>query len=121
MPLPWNSKARHFGFGPESGKEPHLPQPAWFAEYAVDVESGKKGSTLEMYKRALKGRKELIKGETLEWVDNTEGSLSWKRDGVKVTVNFTGDDVAVDGEVIVGSAELVDGKIPHWTTVWVKE
>ena len=38
VPLPWSSSLPSFGFGPETGDEPWLPQPAWFAEFAASVQ-----------------------------------------------------------------------------------
>ena len=36
VPLPWSADLPFFGFG---GSAPHLPQPAWFAESAADVQA----------------------------------------------------------------------------------
>lgn len=122
MPLPWVADAPHFGFGPKDGSKPHLPQPEWFKRFAADVEDGREGSTLEMYKAALKARREVLKTETHTWEQAEKGSLAWRRDGVRVVFNMTGEGVEVPkGEVLVCSGQVKGGKVPKWTTVWVKE
>ena len=55
VPLPWSATEPNFGFG----GTPWLPQPAWFALDAADVQDGASGSTFEMYRAALKLRRDL--------------------------------------------------------------
>ena len=43
VPLPWTSSGPSFGFGAAAA---HLPQPDWFARYAVEVEDADPYSTL---------------------------------------------------------------------------
>ena len=50
VPLPWTKDGASFGFGFDGA---HLPQPAWFGEYAVEVQEGDPGSHLSFYRRAL--------------------------------------------------------------------
>lgn len=57
VPLPWEAAAPGFGFSPAG--ETWLPQPSEWAELAVDAQRGVPGSTLEMYRRALRLRREL--------------------------------------------------------------
>jgi hypothetical protein len=67
VPLPWKVEGTSFGFG-DGGS--HLPQPDWFSKYAVEAQDGTEGSTLELYRTALKLRRELQTSEDLEWVEN---------------------------------------------------
>ncbi|MDR1236975.1 MAG: glycoside hydrolase family 13 protein, partial [Propionibacteriaceae bacterium] len=53
VPIPWQASGSSFGFGADGA---HLPQPAWFADYAVSVQDGHPGSTLEFYRQALATR-----------------------------------------------------------------
>src|SRR5690606_1471337 len=32
VPLPWDRSSATWGFGPAGGREPWLPQPAWFSD-----------------------------------------------------------------------------------------
>ena len=51
VPLPWAPEGTSFGFG-DGGA--HLPQPAWFSRYAVAAQDSVEGSTLELYRKALR-------------------------------------------------------------------
>ncbi|MEO0049151.1 MAG: hypothetical protein RL556_483, partial [Actinomycetota bacterium] len=67
VPLPWTATGSSFGFGPGGS---HLPQPEWFAKYAVEVEDKDPGSTLNLYRKALKLRKGLVTAEEIKWVNH---------------------------------------------------
>ncbi|MDZ5078584.1 glycoside hydrolase family 13 protein [Nesterenkonia sp. HG001] len=121
VPLPWSSTGPTFGFGSSSA---HLPQPQWFADYAVEAQEGVDGSTLEMYRAALHLRRELQTDETLEWIETgRDDVLAFRRPGGWVTVtNFGEDDAALpSGEVLLASSPLVGGRLPGATTVWLRE
>lgn len=120
VPLPWATDGTSFGFG--SG-DAHLPQPAWFAGYAVDAQDGVEGSTLELYRKALKLRRELQTAEELEWVEtaNPEVLHFSRHGGWQSVTNFGAEPVELPaGEVLLSSAPL-DGKLlPGNTTVWLR-
>jgi alpha-glucosidase len=120
VPLPWATDGTSFGFG--SG-DAHLPQPAWFARYAVDAQDGVEGSTLELYRKALKLRRELQTAEELEWVEtaNPEVLHFSRHGGWQSVTNFGAEPVELPaGEVLLSSAPL-DGKLlPGNTTVWLR-
>jgi alpha-glucosidase len=126
VPIPWSGSSPNFGNG--SGKPTHLPQPEWFKDYTVESEQGKEGSTLEMYKKALKLRRELLRGseEDLEWVKDKEDAevLHFKRQGGwEVIMNFDASEpveIPQGAEVLVQSGELEGGKVGKETTVWLK-
>jgi len=68
VPLPWASNAPGFGFSP-TGKT-WLPQPPEWSGYAVDAQDRVPGSTLELYRHALRLRREHRLGSGgLSWVD----------------------------------------------------
>lgn len=124
VPLPWTADGDSFGFG--DGRA-HLPQPAWFAEHAVDAQEADPGSTLALYRRALAARRRLQGAERLTWVETgRDDVLHYVRPGGwHVVANF-GDEpypVAGVGEVVVASApataELGGGVVvPPRATVW---
>lgn len=129
VPLPWISDASNFGFTPPSGQAAHLPQPAWMANFAVDLQSDKPGSTLHMYREALKLRRELQTKEDLEWVQQGEDVekevLHFKREGGwEVIMNFEGEGVRLPKGVQVllcSGEELKAGEeVPKNTTVWFR-
>ena len=120
VPLPWATEGTSFGFG---AGDAHLPQPAWFARYAVDAQDGVEGSTLELYRKALKLRRELQTAEELEWVEtgNPEVLQFARHGGWQSVTNFGAEPVELPaGEVLLSSAPL-DGKLlPGNTTVWLR-
>ena len=68
VPIPWEADAPSYGFGPSDAS--WLPQPAVWAEYALDRQRGVPGSTYELYRAALRLRREHRLGAgTLTWVD----------------------------------------------------
>ncbi|MBP2413365.1 alpha-glucosidase [Arthrobacter stackebrandtii] len=86
VPLPWSSSEPNFGFG----GTPWLPQPEWFGPLAADAQDGVAGSTLEMYRAALKLRRELQSEESLEWLSAPgAGVVHYRRpNGWQVITNF---------------------------------
>ena len=130
VPLPWEAEKNDFGFSsPKTHAPAHLPQPAWFAGHAVDAEETDEGSMLHYYRRALALRAELLTatGDTsLTWVDGYDDQvIAYRRptaDGRALTsvTNFGARSVELpEGEVLLASAELSDGKLPTDATAWV--
>lgn len=119
VPLPWTASGPSFGFG-DGGA--HLPQPAWFAESAVDVESADPESTLSLYRRALALRRELQTDENLEWVESGRDDVLWFRrpNGWEVVTNFGSSPYRLEGrDVLLSSAPTPDGVVAGETTVWL--
>jgi alpha-glucosidase len=120
VPLPWTSTGSSFGFG--SGGS-HLPQPAWFADYSVEAESGNSSSTLELYRAAALARKQLISGEDFAWgaLDGGDVIDFDRGNGWRSITNFGASPVELPaGEVVVVSSALVDGKLDTDSTAWVR-
>ncbi|MDR0847939.1 MAG: glycoside hydrolase family 13 protein [Propionibacteriaceae bacterium] len=128
VPLPWTADGPSFGFGTGSA---HLPQPGWFADYAVSVEAAESSSTLNLYRKALKLRSQLQGAEELEWADAPESVLHIVRPGGwHAVINFTKEPQQIEvGEVVLNSDpswvpdETTDGRgglstIPPETTIW---
>jgi alpha-glucosidase len=126
VPIPWRAEpAGHFGFGPDGGAAPWLPQPDWFARWAADVESGDPGSTLELVRGALERRRDLpALGEgTLTWLSAPgDAVLGFRRDpGFVCLVNLSDDAVALPPHqrVLLTSGPLDGGLLPADTAVWL--
>jgi alpha-glucosidase len=81
VPIPWSGDAPSYGFGP--GEESWLPQPAEWAELSVERERGAAGSTLEMYRLALRIRRAAPSlGEgPLTWLEAPDDVLALRRTG----------------------------------------
>ncbi|MCI1649050.1 glycoside hydrolase family 13 protein [Bifidobacterium tibiigranuli] len=148
VPLPWDSadapepagwdanfgEKRSFGFSPatlDDGKapaEPHLPQPLWFKDYAVDVESGNPDSMLTLYREALKERASLLTATadtSCQMLDSGDDVIAYSRpsvDGRRFVslTNFGTEEVDIPrGDIVLASAPVPTGKLPQDTSVWV--
>ncbi|WEV46523.1 alpha-amylase family glycosyl hydrolase [Bifidobacterium sp. ESL0690] len=146
VPLPWQTDGKDdsFGFSPtkqddgSNAEKPHLPQPSWFSDYAVDGEEAHDDSMLSHYRRVLKLRHELQTHDTsLTWLDdydhateahdgadgNLGGSIAYRRaNGWTNITNFSAEPMNLpEGEVLLSSSPLTaDGKLPQDTSVWMK-
>jgi alpha-glucosidase len=126
VPMPWVKDAPSFGFGP--GERTWLPQPAVYAEYAVDQQDGVEGSTLELYRTLLCVRRERALGtgglRGVEGVGPDVVALvnTGQADGeTLVLTNLGSQPVALPAgaRVLVASSPLTDdGLVPADTTVW---
>ena len=123
VPLPWESglgKANGFN---TTGKA-WLPQPEIYADYARDIQDGVAGSTLELYKHAIRLRRELALGDgSFEWAAEftNERALGFRNGDVLVIHNF-GDDPLQLPELEILAQSQNGGSLslePH-TTVWLK-
>ncbi|MEU2063747.1 glycoside hydrolase family 13 protein [Streptomyces sp. NPDC013455] len=120
VPLPWTTTGPSYGFGPGAG---WLPQPASFAAYAVEAQAGAEGSTLELYRTALRLRRKLLDGETLTWTPGAPaGVLDFTRTETwRSVTNLGARPVPLPpGEVLLASTPLPEGRtLPPDTTVWL--
>jgi alpha-glucosidase len=121
VPLPWDTAGHSYGFGAEHA---HLPQPAGFSRTAVAAQHGDVDSTLELYRAALRLRRELQTTEDLAWVESERDDvLHFVRPGGWHCIsNFGVEPVALpDGVVRVASGPTTKGLLPGETTVWLTE
>ncbi|MET9471634.1 glycoside hydrolase family 13 protein [Streptomyces sp. NPDC002917] len=124
VPIPWTREGSSYGFG-NGGS--WLPQPDSWGELSIEAQTGRAGSTLELYRAALAARRVhpgLGAGTAVEWLDAPEGLLAFARPGFVCTVNTTGRPVRIPvrGQVLLSSSPVVtDGaeiELPADTTVW---
>ncbi|WP_433451449.1 glycoside hydrolase family 13 protein [Streptomyces sp. CA-142005] len=119
VPLPWTTDGPSYGFGPGAA---WLPQPSSFAAYAVEAQTEVEGSTLELYRTALRLRRKLLEGETLTWTpDAPAGVLDFARsEAWRCLANLSGRPVPLPpGEVLLASSPLDGRVLPPDTTVWL--
>jgi len=115
VPLPWEPAGPSLGFG---SAEPWLPQPADWADLSVQAQQGVDGSTLELYRSALRLRRELLGRGGLEWLDSPAGSLVFRRrtpaGEVLCAVNLGTEaiDLPTYDRVLLSSVPL-EGDHPH--------
>ncbi len=106
VPLPWDADGDSLGFGVGRG---WLPQPAGFAPLAVATQLADPDSTLQLYRRALRLRRELQTDEVLEWVatDSPDVLHFARPGGWHCVTNFGTEPVALPaGEVRVASGPV---------------
>jgi alpha-glucosidase len=125
VPLPWEANGGpSFGFN-TTGKS-WLPAPESFKRYARDAQEGIAGSTLELYKRLIKERKEFAMGSgefrfAPEY--SSDSTLGYVNNGVLVISNFGPDSVNVPaGKLLVTTQHdlTVEGVLEHDQTAWIK-
>src|SRR5207244_1882811 len=115
VPLPWEADAPGFGFSDTfdalaggAALAPWLPQPSSFAEYAEYRQAGVEGSTLELYRAALRFRRARLLGSgTLQWSDIHDpagGVLAFLNGPVLVVANMGAEDVVLPGNWAVALA-----------------
>lgn len=156
VPLPWDSSdepqsayrgtfsefgtGASFGFSPahqgdgSAALDPHLPQPLWYKDYAVDVQLRDNNSMLSLYKRALLLRHQILTDDTsLKWMGEGEfGSLAsqivaYSRptqdeggDRLASITNFGPEPVELPaGELLLTSAPIEGYRLPPDTTAWM--
>ena len=119
VPIPWLIDGASYGFGAGGS---WLPQPAGWAQRSVRAQDGVPGSTLELYRAALRLRREHVIGANgLHWLDLGDDVLAFRRgDYLIVVVNVGDGPIPVpDGEVLLVSDDLVDGMMPAGTAAWI--
>ncbi len=120
VPLPWASSGPSYGFGTGGA---HLPQPDWFAELSVERQEGDPASTLNLYRQALRLRRELQGAEELVWAAPSDGDvLHFVRPGEWHSVTNLGPEPVEmpPGMVLLASAPLDGTTLPPDTTVWLR-
>ncbi|MDR3070323.1 MAG: glycoside hydrolase family 13 protein [Propionibacteriaceae bacterium] len=130
VPIPWTPDDPWFGFSGSASQQafaskPHLPQPEWFADYAVSAAESDPDSTLAFYRKAIALRKALAKAspQILEWLDSPADTLHFSRGPWHCFTNFgeVGVPLPSGGALLLASGDLKDNTVPGATTVWFEE
>jgi alpha-glucosidase len=121
VPLPWTRTGTSFGFG-DGGA--WLPQPESFGRLSVEAQDGVPGSTLEMYRHALRLRRDHpgLRGSEFAWADAPAHCLAFDRGpGFRCLVNLSGVPCPLPegAEVLISSGPLTDGLLPPDHTAWL--
>jgi alpha-glucosidase len=123
VPLPWTREGSSFGFGDDGA---WLPQPASFGELSAQAQDGVEDSTLEVYRAALRLRRELQGDESLLWIGAGAPAASHllhlrRSTGWECFTNLSDTDVPLpEGQVLLASGPLGKGTVPPDTTVWLR-
>ena len=131
MPLPWQADGPSFGFNATGAS--WLPQPAWFAQYAVNLQTGDAASALYLYRKAVALRKVWVaNGANFEfdWLPDEDCPaplLGWRLpSGMVAIANFSdSQSVALPQPMtmLLSSGAVVPDEthvevIPPATAVW---
>ncbi|HEX4035650.1 MAG TPA: glycoside hydrolase family 13 protein [Solirubrobacteraceae bacterium] len=124
VPIPWSGAKPPYGFSPNAEMRLWLDQPDDWAPLSVEAQADDPASMLNLYRVGLRIRREAPWGadSKLSWLDYGDEVIAFARgDGFLCVVNFGSEPVELPAwaEVLVGSAELVDGALSQDTTVWL--
>ncbi|MGA1170889.1 MAG: glycoside hydrolase family 13 protein [Aquiluna sp.] len=116
VPLPWEEGQPSNGFSSAAG---WLPQPSSYAELSRKTQEGRAGSTLELYRAALKLRKELALGEgSFDWISLGD-VLSYRNGELAISHNFGTEPQKLAGDVLIRSGNE-DGPLRPGETAWTR-
>ncbi|POX48852.1 glycoside hydrolase family 13 protein [Streptomyces sp. Ru72] len=125
VPIPWSGHSAPFGFSPEGASAaPWLPQPADWGERSVEAQSGDERSMLELYRRALRVRREhpALGDGTLVWLDAPAGVLALRREpGFVCVVNLSSEAYRLPDHtsVLLASGPVEDGLLAPEQAAWL--
>ena len=121
VPMPWEGDAPPFGFS--TNPDTWLPLPKEWSALTVEKQLADPESTLSFYREALRLRsaRSEFDGTAIEWLDSPDDTLVYRVDGGLVCALNAGDEpIALPaGEVLLASAEVVDGKLPPNAAAWL--
>ncbi|WP_327350550.1 glycoside hydrolase family 13 protein [Streptomyces sp. NBC_01304] len=127
VPLPWTASGESMGFSATNVS--WLPQPAHWAQWSVERQSADPESFLNLYRQALRLRRERFAGrpETLEWIDAGSDAICFVRPGGARCLVNTGEEplpLPPGLRVLLSSGPLEAARtgeqvLPGDTTVWL--
>ncbi|MEH0970924.1 glycoside hydrolase family 13 protein [Micromonospora sp. CPCC 205546] len=105
VPIPWSGELAPYGFGPEGSELSWLPAPATWRALSVAAQTGVPGSTLELYRTALRIRREhpalAADAGGVTWLEAGPGLLAFSRTAgdtvLTCVVNISGAPALIDG------------------------
>ncbi|GAA4482049.1 glycoside hydrolase family 13 protein [Actinoallomurus oryzae] len=118
VPLPWSGDAPPYGYG----GEPWLPQPADWGPLTVEAQEADPSSMLNLYRTALRIRRESLGDGTLTWLPLGEEVLAFTRDsGLTCVVNLGREPVRLPEHqrIRLASGEVDGDLLPADTAVWL--
>ncbi|MFF0466772.1 glycoside hydrolase family 13 protein [Micromonospora zamorensis] len=123
VPLPWSGDLAPYGFGPAGSEASWLPTPATWRALSVDAQSGVPGSTLELYRAALRIRRDhpalAVDAGGVTWLESGPDVLAFSRTAgetvLTCVVNLSGAPVLIDGygQPLVASDALTEQGSGH--------
>jgi alpha-glucosidase len=124
IPMPWSGDVPPYSFA-DRPVQTWLPQPSDWARLTVAAEQSNPDSMLNLYRAALRLRREhpaLGDGE-MSWLETAAGELAFTRDpGFGFLANLGDAPVSLPSgtHVILASGPLHGALLPHDTAVWLE-
>ena len=126
VPLPWEKVGATYGFN--STGENWLPQPLDWAEFSREAQTGVHGSTLELYRSALRIRAELNLGfGSVEWIGGLPEAVVAFTNGDLTVIANTGDtevelphELVARYRIVLSSGDTAAGFVAADTTLWLE-
>lgn len=120
VPIPWDSSSASYGFSTTG--DSWLPQPSSWNLLTRETQSIAAGSTLELYRRALRLRTQYALGEgTLNWLPGYNPDVVALSVGeLSIMMNLGASTIDLpEGDVLLATSKLNDHKLPQNATVWI--
>ncbi|MCZ7420974.1 glycoside hydrolase family 13 protein [Verrucosispora sp. WMMA2121] len=117
VPIPWSGELAPYGFGPAGSELSWLPAPTTWRALSVAAQTGTPGSTLELYRAALRIRHThpaLAGLGGITWLETGPGVLAFQREAgdtvLTCVVNISDAPVVIDGygTPLVASSTLTE-------------
>jgi alpha-glucosidase len=120
VPVPWSGAEPSYGFSAQ--RDTWLPMPEGWAGLTAEAQAGDPSSIQSLYRSALALRRSssAFSGE-LAWLPAPDGCLAFRRTGgLACLVNLSGAPVPLpEGQVLLASVDVADGKLPDDAAVWL--
>ncbi|MEH1100443.1 glycoside hydrolase family 13 protein [Micromonospora sp. CPCC 205561] len=119
VPIPWSGELAPYGFGPAGSELSWLPAPATWRALSVAAQAGVPGSTLELYRTALRIRRDhpalAADAGGVTWLEAGPGVLAFSRAAgdtvLTCVVNISGAPALIDGYgVPIAASEALTGQ-----------
>jgi alpha-glucosidase len=124
VPLPWDRSGATFGFSDVPPEKMWLPQPPWFAGLCVEAQENDPGSTLHLYRSALRCRRDIDIEAPLGWLPTgRDDVLAFTRGDLLVVTVFGGEPYQPPApwtSVALRSDGEISGLVPPNTTAWLR-
>ncbi len=118
VPIPWTIDGPSFGFGAVAS---WLPQPVEFGAVSVAAQVADPGSTLHLYRHAIRLRQEwMCSDEEIELLDLGPDVLAFTRgSGARCVVNMGSAPMTIPTGTVLIASDPVGGELPSDTAVWL--
>ncbi|MDA3662708.1 glycoside hydrolase family 13 protein [Mycobacterium xenopi] len=121
VPIPWSGEGPPFGFSRCS--DTWLPMPPEWAALTVEKQLSDPDSTLSLFRRAIELRRTRVEfdGSRIEWLATPRDALIFRCPAGLICALNAGDRPLTlpDGELLLASASLVDGKLSPNAAAWL--